>query len=567
MDTLDIIRTTQGRSISIPSFHYASISLMPEFTYTAAFFDKAQNNLRLGTKPNEKDFYMPQIVLTPFPFSEWDHLWKVTCVLEDRPGAVNALVSIMQRFCLNILAQTSIGVELNNFHAIQIIVSASQVCIPNYENEASLKLVEETILAERLNDIRFRKVGRRWEPSLVFERMYSHQNLWEEHRQRFYGGASSRFQGEITAKAGNNSPITVEIPEEWYFYLRQVNGYEGETPDMRYILHTNIDQQLLAIYFPQRHRVLKTVRVIHRDEIGAIATMTEAMRDAGINLFSTLTRKATRELNHFEFIYEAECASEQDLLELVISALQTPKVLYYRPVLEVPPRQVIAWNNWEQVWSWEQAEKSSHELFLPFTPPERPDDTSIRQVVETLKEQLQERVGEYDTGSIRQQNITARIDVANDLLLNSAFAKPRMFLSFKMDKDENELVRCIRDIFEDFDVVVARNFAGAPEVSEAIIATIKTCHFYLGILTPDEEGVTYPSPWIMWEYGVSLGHPGCLDMRLARDTRVDIRFLRPAMAYEIISFEMPSPFVCTDDFKEYLTRIAAEFRETWRDRP
>lgn len=568
MDIVDIVRHTNRPVIGIPYYHRALISLMPGSAYTAVL-------LRGDTlEPDNDNFLIPQILITPFPFEDWEYLWRISCSLRERVGVVNDIVNVLEQASLNVLSEVSRAIHLNQYHNVELIVSARQLVKERKKDyEATIHRMRETILVDFLDELLIEEAAGIRRSALTCEFMTRYAAL---HEQCLAESFPNPNPGRILTVQGDGNPIIIDIPQEWYESLAIRNEYQTEDA-MAYFIHTNSRHQLMSIYFPHKTKTLCNVRIVHKDEIGAIASFTDEIRRAGITLISTVTRKQEDKINHFEFVCEQPGMSEQLLLDNLKAALCVAEVVRYEPIMQVPRKKNFSWSDWEQVWSWEECESgngsvSNHKRMGQIHPPTAStDDKTRREKLERKYELLKQRQRSEPVNAARRRELEARIENAEGLLRNGLLAVPKVFVSYKMYRRGEQLfertetlINRIKDLFgrEGFEVLT-----GAGDQSEdlegAIAAQIDRCPFFLGVLTAD-ECEDLPSYWVIWEYGYARAR--CLEWKLMAEESVQIPSVIRMFAPGFRLPESADDTVAWERIDRLIKRFAEEFRKDWEDR-
>jgi hypothetical protein len=356
MSIVDVVRwTTDERFIRVPYFHRAQIALIPGVIYQAVFISSTTS------KKSEADVSMPQIVITPFSFRDWNHLWRIKCAFKERAGVVHDIVTILKDYRLDIKAEVSRGIELNQYHYVELIISSLY-----WEDKLTKDGVDQlldqfvrTLLVTHIDYIQFRRVGNEngYTPILTHERMTVHKFLWENYNSSSRPIDPEYIEAKKKTYKNGKKDIAIEIPPAWYKYLVPLIGHkEGE--NIRYIIHSNSNDQIMSIYFPPKNLKLFAMRVRHKDHIGALAAITGELRRQGITLVSTVTRKHDIEFNQFEFVG----ISKNDPLTSVKVALDHEEVLSYVPTLETPPPTpyLEEWGAWKVEWDHSKATVSAN---------------------------------------------------------------------------------------------------------------------------------------------------------------------------------------------------------------
>jgi predicted amino acid-binding ACT domain protein len=693
MTLTDIVRYTHGPFIPILFYHRSQIAMMLHTKFSVAYFYKNFSDTNR--------FEMPQMVVTPFPFSEWPFLWKMSISIKDRIGVVNDVTEVINQHHLNILNQVSYPVESNSYHVLKMIFSASYYKSRKVDEiKHIMRSLRETLLVNHLHEIKINRPGidGMYDTSLSIRHIRRYSNLYHYYHDLYIYAkdrVDHRSDNVVTIKGNIDYQIAskkdcsekkrdpdkdkkaylgLKMDAKMYEELKRINGFASEAQYLPYIAHTNNSNQITSIYFPQRHRAVYAARIHHNDELGAIATISKALRDEGVSLFSTLTRKGSKknsqaqktekdaaqsseqksdeypspdstqtqstdrhcdvqlDSNEFEFLYEIPgfvapkepkpCEgyyssylnhsedSGSPHVQRLTRILQKPEVAAYCPRLYIPRYILITHSQFTEeeqksnspetpqngaTFDPEDSESKPQEIWWMPNIWSRWEEIIFKKTIVSPKRGSQEHDYQKNTSCIdyseirkklekhiveikdkirlscdRQEikTLKAQVEIAQDMLLNSTFAVPKVFISYRFDDLGEKVLYIIKKFLKEkgFEVVVAKDLKDQ-FIVEGIYGAISNCHFWIGVLTPDyihKKKKKDTSPWLLWEHGIARGCKNIIARRVMASK--DVHIPRNLHAKEVPRFDETDLRFGYLDIERIINGIADEFWGTWKHR-
>ncbi|KKS84210.1 MAG: hypothetical protein UV59_C0024G0006 [Candidatus Gottesmanbacteria bacterium GW2011_GWA1_43_11] len=187
-----------------------------------------------------------------------------------------------------------------------------------------------------------------------------------------------------------------------------------------------------------------------------------------------------------------------------------------------------------------------------------PSLDDCRRVLEEHKKKL-DRIEDKKDMTIRYQFAIALQET--DLLVPNA----KVFVSHRFEHAELHFKRCEEVFGAEFkevggvEMVRQKVDAGDP-LFPVIIGSIRSCHFFLGILMPGDNQPL--GSWFMLEYGMALasGYEAA-NIAFVRDSDVKLELLPQGMS----TWATPE-FRDIDQFVELIKPVAHRFANEWRKR-
>src|SRR5688500_2437637 len=104
---------TDGLSIVVPPFHTGGLGLVPKPELRLA--------LHLPHTHSSHGELLAAIQVTPF-HSEHHKMFRLQCILHDRPGVVGTLLEAISHHNVNIIKQDSCQINAGNHHYVGLIL-------------------------------------------------------------------------------------------------------------------------------------------------------------------------------------------------------------------------------------------------------------------------------------------------------------------------------------------------------------------------------------------------------------------------------------------------------------
>ncbi|HLG16272.1 MAG TPA: ACT domain-containing protein [Blastocatellia bacterium] len=501
---LDKPRRFDGSTIQIPLYHRGHLSLFP----TA----KVWLCLLPGTKGGQT---LPEIVISPIPCQFWNDLWRISITLQDRIGLVHDVFEALARNSINVIAAESSSMERQRLHSIEAIVDARLYSARNdgtHEERASRRVealpgLRRTILAHFLHEIAFLPSGRE---RLRIRRV---RNLFEA----IHSYNEAQRLGEFTPAVGQTSVqkmnegaaiiLPTEVKEPLLYVLGMTKSPAAGKRD-QYLLVSDTTDRFLRVYFFPSGSPLIAPTILHQDEIGAIAAITAALRRAGFNILTSLSRL---------YSYGSQAQTE--------FVLQPPPGLSHRGVGQIKTslEETLASRELVERYKIEigypkgyVTPLKSKRLAMRSSPPAAslPDIATGKPALDT--EGRLRGLHENFVRRVKQPGVTSedtyRLHLVQKLLAEeTADRQPTvrgtLFISSSFTNDA--ILKRAVDAAKrhHFKVVLGKEVGKAPTTREGVMTLMRLCTHFLGIWTTDggmNMGQSWwPSPWLHWELGVA----------------------------------------------------------------
>jgi len=479
MILIDSVAEAPDGVVSIDMHHRGHLSLRTGTVVTVCLMPTPAQT---GGLPS-----MEEIVVSPIAFESWEHLIRITALFMDRPGVVRKLANAMQAMKLNVVYEESATIENSRFHRVEVLAHTRDLIKERntrarnehlLESDASLLPgIERRLKAICLNEL----VAHDGRPRLKVRPM---EGLRNAHRLATQYGPSSHCRLPIEPHGRIRIPISF------------MSAQAKKSP--RTILISDTRDRLLRIVLLKEEVGLTFVRVRHRDFIGSLYRISDALANVFTALV-TLTRLRKQDVkNDIELLLYSHTYKGQDQ--------------------EVDRRLAVS-----QLLSADSLRDLDIEIAYPKKPGDRvPDGAWQRPAAEQLQlvsseaplngedhlmslntpAILANRIAAYDAATLEEQmeNRNRRL-AAIDLLTAEGVApsKPQVFLSYRF-KVTSQISK-IRSKIQSDSLILAidgQNPVGPDFFRTTIRERIRSCHGFVGVWPP--EG---PLDWLLWELGVA----------------------------------------------------------------
>ncbi|MFN8422861.1 MAG: hypothetical protein U0470_05510 [Anaerolineae bacterium] len=550
---LDKPRTMVGREIHVPLYHRGHLSFFPQTKVWMCLLPG-----ELAERP------VPELIVSPIDFQSWPDLWRIVVVVKDRIGVVHEILQTIRYHQINIVSAESSMVDQQRLHLLEIVADCVNYSSPfgdgNHSErvaavDSALPALRRAILSVVANDIAFYPTG---EPRIRFRRVW---NLYRAHKafqelhtshHRVLGSeilgpeieSTTVLRRKLVGVAGSevasqnereSSGVVLTLPPAIRARLQQLMPQTNLDTDCHYLPVSDTTDRLLQVFFLSAEFPIVSPTITHREEPGALAVVTGALRDAGFNIMCSLSR-----VRQYGGIGESEFV------------LMLPRLLglpFNTGELRTQLETALSTRSLER---YEISVSYPENYTRPFVPkriigsgaPELDTSTEASKYhqAQTLS-RLQELALEYavrvDTpgqGGADRSEDRKRFDMVRALLTDEARARniyaiyPRVFVSHALS---DERYRVIAEIATALGLrpIHGLDLAIDGPMREKLVELMDSCDVFLGLWTekgarrltqgsPGDEGDRYwPSPWLHWEMGVA--HALGLEVRLLISSNVE----------------------------------------------
>ncbi|HEY0765611.1 MAG TPA: ACT domain-containing protein [Pyrinomonadaceae bacterium] len=547
MIILDKPTAFDGLNIPIPLYHRGHLSLFPGA------------KVWLCVLPKEQEGEFSEMIVSPIPQEAWNDLWRISITLRERVGVVNDVFGILAELGFNVITAESTTNDYQRLHSVEIIADARLYSSPFQDGSnvsrtsghlEELDNLQVELLSRLIDHIALLPSGR---PRLRIRRV---RNLLNASREYSKALNESNLRGltkptirESTVKRGDHRSVMIPIPKEIRNSLLGAFSKEGKHREKiaQYLLVSNTSERFLHIYFIRESDCIVAPTIEHQDEIGALAEITSALKDADFNILTTLSRLYRWESQaHTEFVLQPSSSMRKRLSESAIKrrleeALASTDPKYkikvgYFPNYRVPLQtKEVSYRKFE----------TRTDIKIPYESREQATVSTVTLLNRKFRE-LSKRIQRREWGS----DDYARYELAQDLLDQqrqiTTASLPKTFRSLFIShtfKDPDILKR-IKQFGEKehFSIIFAKDLEGATSNREGIIDLLIACRYFLGIWSErggqKVTGGYLPSPWLYWEWGAAnaLG----LNWRLLISSKIH------EDSWKRIAAETPHSFFASD---------------------
>ena len=565
MDIVDVVRTAQSPKIFIPQYHQGPLFMRPGSSFTSILLlgSKLERTRQPATDTSGIKL-APQVLISPFPYEDWQYLWRLAFSIKDEPGILHNITKLLQAASLNILTEVSRPVNLNVHHDIEMVVSSRKLSYQNHlDHYQTLQRLKEALTTEYLEEFFIEPTVGTVKSPLTFDYLEKYKNLFKKFRNEIADPDRQReTEHPMQLKAeSDDDGLFFMLPEAWHKAFREVNGYSANQ-NTTYLMHTNTSHQLMSLYFPHSNKVLWNIRIKCLDEIGALAAFSYELHNLGINLVSTNLAKLADNISQFDFVCEFFRSAERDMGDEINKAFNSSgAVSKYKPIVST-----LAHGRGTEQFEWKEILRidkisgkgeSKQELLHSL---EVASDDQRRGILKSKLKKLEETLVEKDLSDHERHILLQRIAIAKHLLRHGLLAELKVFLSYKYNDSNPKHTLTIRkatDVLKEMriGVVTGRDASPSPDspslLQENIMDKIDECPYFIVILTPDNDDGT-PTSWVIWEYGYAKKRARDISVAAHSETKLP----SPFQSLRMDVFEYPE----NEDDTLALDRIDTIFR-------
>ncbi len=482
MFLIDNVADAPGGRIHIDMYHRGHLSLRMGTEVTLSLLPPSTRKGELSG--------MKEIVISPIEFESWEYLIRVTARFRDRPGLVRKLADAMQAMRLNIVYEESATVENFLFHRVEILAHTQDLL--KHQNAGAdsgtllstdlpiLPSIERRLQAICLNDLML-------QDGLPRLKVRPMEGLRTAHRLASQRGKFSvpRFMRTTIGPKG-----CLTIPPEILDSL--------QTKSPRVILVSDTRDRLLRALVPSDDMGFTFVRVRHRDYIGSLHRISDAISN-GFTAIVTLTRlRKQREKNDIELLvrsHQFPKISQKADREAAISHLLASSDLANLEIEIAYPNKP---GNHVKVDDWKKPERRHLVIERPHYSVESESDLMTLGTQAILAKRTESYEAETIDEQIRMRDRReAALNLAN--LEGILPVKPQVFVSYRFARSHLfGKVKVAFDADAQFSIVDGKNASGPDPIRDVIRDRIRASQGVFSVWP--KKG---PLDWLLWELGVA----------------------------------------------------------------
>ncbi len=490
------------------------------------FYHRVHVNLIQATKvwmcfiPKNAEVRFPELIVSPIDFNAWEDVWRIVITMQDKVGVVNIILQTLKENSINILSLETLSISSQNLHNLELIVDARRYANTPFDKTFddrkhdlkinTLRDLRRELLSKIVDNIHI--IGGK--PRIKINRVYSLYEAAKSYNEYIYKFTASenrspRWSISYVDKSSYKPlyPVTFMLPELIRESIRKVY-YQGRKKEdkavaIRYLPVSDTKDRFMRIYFFEQEDKVITFALRHQEIVGAVATITAAIRSAEFNILSSHSRvDKFGEKAITDFIVDhvnKERLSIQELKTKLENTLSTPELVqFYRIEIAYPERY-----NDKKEWN---KLKQKQIVSIP--------DTSLQTTGSKLSELY---IKYYDLSKKKISNDDVmRFQIVKQLIIEENIREPvrnnfRLFIS--APKDDMAIQQIASSIARKHGLtsVSNENLFMSENPKEDIKVRIENCDFFLGIWIKDKalkvKGDTYyPSAGMIWEWGIAEGH-------------------------------------------------------------
>jgi len=453
--------------------------------------------------------HLPELVISPFDFSRWDRLWRLTMSALDRPGLVHDICATLRQNEVNILAAESAAMEEQNLFHLEIVMEG--------EDLDHIDWIRLSLLTQFFDEIGFLSDN---SPRLRIRRL---QNLWYAkkayERQR---RSSTRFYPvnelidvdwapEKQSPRADTQMLRLRLPGNMREILKSTVRQDlNERDDEGFFLRLSDtkDRFLRILFFRTSDPVIHS-RIEISDRVGAVADITQALRERGFNILTAyLAPCEGKKRGRLEMVVRCDRLlgrPTSELKEGLEDALRSsPAASDLEIVVGYPRGYGRAWES-KPIMRRLSSESETETTKLE----------SVGQLRDTLVahyDRLSKIVGH---GLNPERKDALRWALVNQLmqdydkLIGIRVKEPKgksIFISCHYGGNQLDIVKR-QAVAKGFSVFTGEDLMAERNISSGLLNRINACTHFLGVWSRDgaEKCGDYywPSPWLLWEFGVA----------------------------------------------------------------
>ena len=470
--------------VEVPLYHRVHLGLA------------ANQDLHVCVLAGSRAPHLPELVISPFEFDEWDKLYRLNMTLTDRVGLFHEVCAILGHYKAKVLAAESSAAQHQNLYQMQMVISLQEPLNLEWIRLRLLTsfLKEMDLLGNGNPRLRIQRLTSLWHA----KRTYDDQKQSQKGFPPLWGAAQVKWIEQTQSQV-----LQLVLPQGIRDILAKTVRLDSNQPhaDGFYLRQSDTKNRFLRVLYFRSDDPVVYARIEYLDRIGAAADITGALKACGFTILtgylgpSNDSRRCRLELvtrctslaglrsAHRKASLEkalADCAEAADL-EIAVG---------------YPGSYAREWEKKDIVpTSREQSHKITKGLSF--------DD--LRKLLAQQYKRLSAEGMTHSNGM--RLKLVRRLSAQHETLVGARGTGIRiLFISghFKGVVLE-EVVK--RATLKGFTVVTGKNLLEYNLFRRGLLEKMGSCTHFLGVWSDDGAQIVgdkhWPSPWLLWEFGVA----------------------------------------------------------------
>jgi len=475
-----------------PGFSYVEVPLYHRVHLGLA----ANQDLHVCVLAGSRAPHLPELVISPFEFDEWDKLYRLNMTLTDRVGLFHEVCAILGHYKAKVLAAESSAAQHQNLYQMEMVISLQEPLNLEWIRLRLLTsfLKEMDLLGNGNPRLRIQRLTSLWHA----KRTYDDQKQSQKGFPPLWGAAQVKWIEQTQSQV-----LQLVLPQGVRDILAKTVRLDSNQPhaDGFYLRQSDTKNRFLRVLYFRSDDPVVYARIEYLDRIGAAADITGALKACGFTILtgylgpSNDSRRCRLELvtrctslaglrsAHRKASLEkalADCAEAADL-EIAVG---------------YPGSYAREWEKKDIVpTSREQSHKITKGLSF--------DD--LRKLLAQQYKRLSAEGMTHSNGM--RLKLVRRLSAQHETLVGARGTGIRiLFISghFKGVVLE-EVVK--RATLKGFTVVTGKNLLEYNLFRRGLLEKMGSCTHFLGVWSDDGAQIVgdkhWPSPWLLWEFGVA----------------------------------------------------------------
>jgi hypothetical protein len=514
--------------VEVPLYHRVHLGLA------------ANQDLHVCLLAGSSDPHLPELVISPFEFDEWDKLYRLNMTLTDRVGLFHEVCAILGHYNAKVLAAESSAAQHQNLYQLEMVISLKELLNVEWIRLRLLaSFLKEMDLLENGNPrLRIQRLTSLW----LAKRAYDDQKRNQKGFPPLCGAAQVKWIEQTQSQV-----LQLVLPQGIRDILAKTVRLDSKQPhaDGFYLRQSDTKNRFLRVLYFRSDDPVVYARIEYIDRIGAAADITGALKASGFTILtgylgpSNDSRRCRLELvTRCKSLAGLRSAQRKAAFEKALA--DCPETVDLQIAVGYPGSYAREWEKKDIVSTCrEQSHKITKGLSF--------DD--LRKLLTQQHKRLSAEGMTHSSGM--RLKLVRRLSAQHDALLRPHGTGIKiLFVSghFKGVALE-EVVR--RATAKGFTVVTGKNLLEYSSFRRGLLEKMGSCTHFLGLWSDEGAQIVgekhWPSPWLLWEFGVA--EASGLAWRLLISERID------EAAWKRLAPEQQHAIFGETDFQARLTEI------------
>lgn len=503
-------------TIVIPPFHTGTLGFIPDSEVLVQVHSRHDDPESSG---------VCELYVTPFE-SRQDRIFRLACLLHDKPGVVMRLLNAVSSLKINIVKQESSIIDNSRFHHVTMLLDwtdAPRLEEPIATRTSDLHLYRYMAEKVPIHDYRY---------LLLYEKIMERcLDVMKVDPPRGLGCPRTpalRIEPFTGLHEGQGTRTRLKRHTEGHFNVAltlskmQIEDICRRTRLVRdepipYILTTDGKRRNLRVFIPRKPHRIVHLGLIHKDRVGALAKLGSILEQAHFNIVTSLLRKVEKEKCTWEVLveYQGNVDSDEETRKAFSQrTFESKEERWRRADLHARWFQGVVRREAEADRRREAIEDLEVKVVVPRYPKlsDRDSDTEYPLEGDEAGVDWEARRRERDdtqavvrVATERPENDAGRVrhKLALDISERGTRSKPRIFISYPLEAREHFV--CLRDELKEYFEVVSYDKPNFSGVMPSALDAIHNCDHFIGIWHHERrsDGQHGVSPWLPFEYGAA----------------------------------------------------------------